>query len=374
MNKKIIIPGVLVVVVAAIIFTTFTLLWQKKNENYFRLQLSVRSAANYLSALNNTSGQLNSCKADIGQLIVEKADAEAERDKYRDSFLEDVFFNSDIKKGDKIGGWKVLSVKKFDEAGSGVASDTSTFFPDNAAVSFSGSVTISGMSDCINASTTARGTVECSVFCLNDLDAASEAKIPHYKDDNKEAEICFSDADLMNVGIQKSRDPRQYQLVIGDLVLNYSEADGVYHQAKILKYIEDGASITGTIFNRAKIGDKVSGMTIETMSYADYDKQVSFTGQATVTGDFYQTAMDGIELTCFRNFDAASEAKLPKMYDGVKSEFCFDNDQAVVKNKLLAQATAGRATIAIDNLSLIDCNCGAYPGADLISVINVNKK
>lgn len=128
------------------------------------------------------------------------------------------------------------------------------------------------------------------------------------------------------------------------------------------------------IFKNMQIGRKIFGLTVTDYLLKDFKREIKFSGKIRITGDY--DYMDQGEFAggwaCFDKLDLASEAKMPKFSSGNKSNFCIANSDKLQK-ELVATATSGRATIDIDNFSLMYCECGAWSTADLVDVVSVKK-
>lgn len=348
---------------------------------YFKASLAIndgmlkKTIENSRLTIEKYSRELNICRTDVsGMSQTSSLVSENTSNKYRDEILKNVFFDEKIKVGDKVLGWKVKSIEKAEandvescDEGDGGGS-ISNCFPNNIAIKFSGKETISGLVKCVEADN-GNGGYKCVSACINNFDVASEVKIPRYKNDKKEMEICFLNDDLEKAGMSVGPEPKKYEIVISDLALTSDAQGGMNNYATLVKIVSP------FVLDDLKIGDKVLGMKVVAMKNTEYMKVLSFSGQVTVTGDFEKTLYEDIPLVCLKNFTDASEAKLPKLYKaGGKTAFCLEADDKLVKEKLLSFGDAGRATITIDDLSLVDCACGAYSNANLINVVSVSKK
>ena len=134
--------------------------------------------------------------------------------------------------------------------------------------------------------------------------------------------------------------------------------------------------------NEIKIGDKVIGMTVQ--SIAPYDESVKslplasnvkiqFKGQVTITGIYYYECpgfegkcSEDKERLCFKDLDEVSQKKMPILKNGRNPIwFCFAN--ANEAKKLLTPNT-GKKSVLIDNYTLNVYPSEVIDTADLIKV------
>lgn len=199
-----------------------------------------------------------------------------------------------------------------------------------------------------------------------------DSSLPRFAGDKYKQSFCFADSENQNAeeifcGKEKSG---RASVWLSEYKYNYrfsnSRNTALGWSAKLDKPMPG-----------VKIGGKISGMTVKSFFDEDTEKQINFSGQASITGDYLyqdQGEFDG-GWACFNNLDAASEAVMPKFPgdNSGKSDFCIPNSDLLQK-KLISVATSGRATIVIDNFNLVYCECGAWSNAELVDVIAVKKK
>jgi hypothetical protein len=200
-----------------------------------------------------------------------------------------------------------------------------------------------------------------------------DSYLPRLKSDLRHQDFCFSDNEEAKQVFCADSDSDTGLATVWVKKYKYS-------------YFEEGESLneamewSGQInkqLDGVKIGSKMSGMTVLRSLDEDTRKEIIFSGQARITGDYWyedQGEFDG-GWACFSNLDAASEAKMPKFpeYKDAKGDFCIPNSDLLQKS-LVSVATSGRATIDIKDFNLITCECGAWSNATLVDVISVKKK
>jgi hypothetical protein len=132
---------------------------------------------------------------------------------------------------------------------------------------------------------------------------------------------------------------------------------------------------------KAKIGDKVGTLEIVKISgnksaQATSDSAiVEFKGKLSITGEILYTQPGGQmgEIVCMNNFDAESQAKLPKLSSQsyVELSFCFDDTKEAKKRLVTDQSnrSQGIKTVMIDNYKLLWFPSEVYNTATLLSVV-----
>ena len=199
-----------------------------------------------------------------------------------------------------------------------------------------------------------------------------DSGLPRFEGDKNRQGFCFnSDNNQDAEEIFCSKDKTGRALVwINEYKYSYKNSNSYNTAIKWSAKLEKPMS-------GVKIGAKIYGMTVKSFFNNDSEKQINFSGQARITGDYSysdQGEFDG-GWACFSNLDFASEAKMPKFpgSEKTKSDFCITNSDLLQK-ELISVATSGRATIDIDNFNLVYCECGAWSNAELVDVISVEKK
>jgi hypothetical protein len=134
---------------------------------------------------------------------------------------------------------------------------------------------------------------------------------------------------------------------------------------------------------KAKVGDKVAGMTIKTIEPYDKTKgnlsgdnaKVTFTGEATVTGNYAYDSETGLSLkdpVCIHTLDASSADKIPMLSTDTDNytAFCFSN-QETAKPKFAPVGSKGVATVVIKNFILNMSPSGTVNTAEFVKLITV---
>jgi hypothetical protein len=199
-----------------------------------------------------------------------------------------------------------------------------------------------------------------------------DSNLPRFAGDKYEQSFCFADSDTKNseeIFCGKEKSGRA-SVWLSEYMYSYRFSNS--HNTALKWSAKIDKPMPGV-----KIGGKMSGMTVKSFFDEDSEKQINFSGQSRITGDYsYQDKgeFDG-GWACFNNLDVASEAVMPKFPGDKsgKSDFCIPNSDLLQK-ELISVATSGRATIDIENFDLIYCQCGAWSNADLVDVIAVEKK
>ncbi len=112
--------------------------------------------------------------------------------------------------------------------------------------------------------------------------------------------------------------------------------------------------------SKAKVGDKVGGMTIQSMKPFDAKRgnlsptnaSVMFSGEAQVTGEYYSSNDPNVPYAniCFDKLDAGSVQVLPRMLrDDRDVLLCFAVNDTLANNALGPLGSKGTATIVIND-------------------------
>jgi hypothetical protein len=199
----------------------------------------------------------------------------------------------------------------------------------------------------------------------------NDSYLPRLEGDSRHQVFCFSDKEKAEQVFCSSGDTGRATVWVKKYKYTYFE------DSESLNEAVEWSGQTNKQLDGVKIGSKMSGMTVLGSLDQDSRKEIIFSGQARITGDYWyedQGEYDG-GWACFGNLDAASEAKMPKFPrdEKAKSGFCLPNSDLLQK-ELVSVATSGRATIDIDDFNLVYCECGAWSNATLIDVVSVKKK
>ena len=132
-------------------------------------------------------------------------------------------------------------------------------------------------------------------------------------------------------------------------------------------------------YKKIQVGDKILGMTVayigpadQNLPISDSNFNVSFYGQATVSGDYQNNSMQSMGPgICFSNLDQKSIDALPEAINAQPRglAFCFRDDQAT--NKAFApEGSQGHATVIIDNFSYEMSPGEGANMADLVKLVS----
>jgi hypothetical protein len=167
---------------------------------------------------------------------------------------------------------------------------------------------------------------------------------------------------------------------IGDLEVqkNSLESENQDLSSTLAKYNEALAKVS--VSEGVKVGDKFGDFTVSSVGplttgmKMDFGKniinlKIGFSGQATLTGDYYFIPDGGDvvgDTVCFDQLDLASELKMPRLKGVEDTDFCFGNEALTMLGK-----KSGKATVLIKNFTLNYYPAGGItPTAELVKVLS----
>ena len=100
----------------------------------------------------------------------------------------------------------------------------------------------------------------------------------------------------------------------------------------------------------ARVGDRLGDFVVTSASYHSVDDyEIHLSGNATVSGKFYERVYDGVEIDdfCFEP-DEEAASSIPRFAEDAQSHwFCFENDTFARQGLLSSSIRGGNGTIVI---------------------------